>query len=326
MKWIFGFLVLSIVFSSCDNELVVIDEWKDISVVWGLLSKSDTAHYIRVEKAFLDPTTSALDIARIPDSLYYENATVSLKRVNTGQTFMLERVNGELEGYPRDAGIFAETPNYLYKIKANEINLVINEKYEFILDKGDGSPLVTAETIILPKPELRNPSAGSALPFRRNSPYTFTWNAMPNAGLFDLQLRFHYRETILDSGIVNVPKSFEWEIQNNIIENEYTLSNGIEFFNTVKANVPVKVGAVRNFESIEIILWAGGIELKKFIDLAKANDGITSTQDIPVYTNLSDGFGIFSSRNVSYNTGFLLAPQSLDSLKQGSVTKTLNFK
>src|SRR5688572_30550330 len=148
MKWIFGLLTLSIILYSCDNELVVIDEWKDIPVVWGLLNKSDTAHYIRVEKAYLDPTTSALDIARIPDSLYYENASVSLKRVNTGQIFPLERVIGELEGYPRDtfqqsdpdsAGIFAETPNYLYKIKANVINLVVGEAYEFILDRGDGT-------------------------------------------------------------------------------------------------------------------------------------------------------------------------------------------
>src|SRR5688572_11948988 len=137
MKWIFGLLTFVAILTACDNELVVTDEWEDISVVWGLLNKSDTAHYIRVEKAFLDPTTSALDIARIPDSLYYENATVSLKRVNTGQVFMLERVNGELEGYPREEGIFAETPNYLYKIKANVINLVIGEKYEFVLDKGD---------------------------------------------------------------------------------------------------------------------------------------------------------------------------------------------
>jgi hypothetical protein len=326
MKWIFGLLILSILFSSCDNELVVTDEWKDIPVVWGLLNKSDTAHYIRVEKAFLDPTTSALDIARIPDSLYYDNATVSLKRVNTGQVFMLQRVDGIAEGYPREPGIFAESPNYLYKIKANVINLVIGEKYEFILDKGDGSTPVTAQTIILPRPELRNPPVGSLLAFRRNNSYTFTWNAIPDAGIFDLKLRFYYKETILDSGIVNAPKSFEWDIATNIPDNEYTLSNGIEFFNTVKANVPAKLGAIRNFDSVEIIIWAGGVELANFIKLAKANTGITSTQDIPVYTNLSEGLGIFSSRNVSYNPGFQLAPQTLDSLKAGSVTKTLNFK
>ena len=115
MKWIFGLIVISCLITACDNELVVVDKWKDIPVVWGLLSKSDTAHYIRVEKAFLDPTTSAYDIARIPDSLYYDEAVVTLKRVNTGQVFTLERVDGDLEGYPREGGVFAEVPNYLYE-------------------------------------------------------------------------------------------------------------------------------------------------------------------------------------------------------------------
>src|SRR5688572_27152203 len=140
MKWIFGLLTLSVILYSCDNELVVTDEWKDIPVVWGLLNASDTAHYIRVEKAFLDPTTSAFDIAQIPDSLYYDNASVSLRRISSGQVFPLQRVNGDLEGYPREEGIFAETPNYLYKIKANSINLMPGELYEFILERGEGKP------------------------------------------------------------------------------------------------------------------------------------------------------------------------------------------
>src|SRR5688572_8853293 len=221
MKWIFGLLTLSVILYSCDNELVVTDEWKDIPVVWGLLNKSDTAHYIRVEKAYLDPTTSALDIARIPDSLYYENASVSLKRVDNGQIFPLQRVNGDLEGYPREGGIFAETPNYLYKIKANVINLVVGEKYQFILERNDGSAPVTAETIILPKPVLRVPSAGAMLGFKRGSQFKFMWNEMPDAGLFDLKMVFHYRERSPETNNLFVPKSFEWTIVRSLLDNDY---------------------------------------------------------------------------------------------------------
>lgn len=325
MKWIFGICIVGLLFGSCDNELVVTDQWQDIPVVWGLLNKSDTAHYIRVEKAFLDPTTSALDIARIPDSLYYETATVSLRRVNTGQTFLLQRVNGDLEGYPREGGIFAETPNYLYKIKANIINLVIGEKYEFILDRGDGTPLVTAQTIILPKPVLRNPSAGSQLSFKRNSLFTFMWNAIPDAGIFDVKLRFHYRERSPETGNVYVPKKAEWTVARNLVENEFKME-GIEFYNAIKSNVGENFEATRLFDSVDIVVWAGGKELAEFIRVTQANSGITSTQDIPSYTNLSEGIGIFSSRNVSYNTGFKLTPQSLDSLKNSVVTDLLNFQ
>src|SRR5687768_2088220 len=325
MKWIFAPLAFIVLFSSCDNELVVTEQWKDIPVVWGLLSKSDTAHYIRVEKAFLDPTTSALNIARIPDSLYYDNATVSLKRVNTGQIFPLERVIGELEGYPRDSGLFAETPNYLYKIKANVINLVVGESYEFILDRGDGKPLVTAETIILPKPVLRVPSPGSLLAFKRNQDFKFMWNPIPDAGIFEIEIVFHYGERKPATGNQFFPKEFEWTVVRNLTTNDWQI-DGVDFYNAVKSNIEVDFEATRRYDSLDINIWAGGKELLDYITILNANTGHTSTGDIPQFTNLSEGVGIFSSRNVSYNTGFQLTNQTLDSLKNSVITEDLNFQ
>ncbi|MEO5905856.1 MAG: hypothetical protein ABIQ11_03980 [Saprospiraceae bacterium] len=325
MKWIFSLVAFAFLFTSCDNELVVIDEWKDIPVVWALLNKSDTAHYIRVEKAFLDPTTSALDIARIPDSLYYDDAIVSLKRVSSGQLYQLERVDGDAEGYPREGGIFAETPNYLYKIHSSDINLVIGEEYEFILDRGDGTALVTAKTIILGKPVLRNPPPKSNLSFRTNNQFLFIWNELPNAEIFDLKFRFHYTEKTPETNNQFIPKSVEWTVGRNITDEEFDI-NGSEFYNALVANIEEDFEAMRRFDSIDIVIWAGGKELNEFIKITQANTGITSTQDIPGYTNLSEGIGIFTSRNVSYYTGFGLVQQTLDSLRNGSITNDLNFQ
>ena len=325
MKWIFGLLVLSALWTSCDNELVVTDEWKDIPVVWGLLNKSDTAHYIRVEKAFLDPNTSALNIAQIPDSLYYENATVTLKRVNTGTVFTLERVDGDLEGYPRESGIFADSPNYLYKIKANVINLVVGEEYEFSLVRSDNTAPVIARTIILPKPVLRNPSAGSKISFKRNALTTFMWNEIPDAGIFDLKFRIHYSERTPETNNQFVPKFFDWTVESGLAERE-TKVDGIDFYNRIKSNIVENIQATRVFDSLDVIVWTGGVELATFIKITQANYGLTSTQDFPRYTNLSEGLGIFSSRNVSYNTGFSVTDQTLDSLRDGVITRSLNFQ
>jgi hypothetical protein len=325
MKWIFGLVSLSFLFASCDNELVVTDQWKDIPVVWGLMSKSDTAHYIRVEKAYLDPTTSAYDIARFPDSLYYDNAVVSLKRIASGQVYTFTRVDGDVEGYPREGGIFAETPNYLYKMKANQLNLILGDEYEFTLIRNDFTDPVTAETIILPKPVLRNPPPGSLLPFKTRATYVFNWNDIPDAGIYDLQMKFHYREKSPESGNLFIPKVVEWTLAKSNPNLEYRM-DGAEFYNSIKANVKEVAGASRLFDSVDVVLWCGGKELEEFLKINQANTGITSTQDVPLYTNLSEGIGIFTSRNVSYNTGFLLTNQSLDSLKNGSITKHLNFK
>lgn len=324
MKWIFGLFGISLLFTSCDNELIVTDTWKDIPVVWGLLSASDTAHYIRVEKAFLDPTTSALDIARIPDSLYYDDAQVTLRRISSGQIYTLTRVDGNLEGYPRDSGIFAESPNYLYKIRANLLNLVPGDEYEFMLVRNDHTDPVTARTIILPKPVLRNPVPGATLGFKTNNQFLFRWNAIDQASLFDLILTIHYSERNAETGGLFLPKSFEWVIQRNLEDVQRSI-DGSEFYSAIKANVKENFEATRIFDSLDISVWAGGSELGEFIKVVQANTDITSTQDIPNYTNLSEGIGIFSSRNLVRHTGFQITTQAMDSLRNGVITKKLNF-
>jgi hypothetical protein len=324
MKWIFGLLCTALLFTSCDNELIVTDEWKDIPVVWGLLSKSDTAHYIRVEKAYLDPTTSALDIARIPDSLYYEDAVVTLRRIASGEVFTLTRVDGNLEGYPRDTGVFAEFPNYIYKISADDLNLVIRDEYEFKLQRNDHTVPVTARTIILPKPVLRAPVVGSILNFKSGSNFTFMWNELEEAGLFDIIITFHYSQRAAAPGSLYEPQTFKWVVQRNLQKREHKI-DGSEFYSAVKANIEEELGVSRIFDSLDIQIWCGGHELEEFVKITQANTGITSTQDIPSYTNLSEGLGIFTSRNVALHTGFQLGPETLDSLSEGTITKALNF-
>ncbi len=331
MKWMLGLIFTGFLFTACDNELVVTDKWKDIPIVWAFLSKSDTAVYIRVEKAFLDPNISADSIAQIADSIYYPDAVVKLKRIASGQEYTLTRVDGNLEGYPREAGAFAQFPNYLYKIKGNIINFVVGDEYQFILKRDEHSELVTAETIILPAPVLRNPSVGTSLLFKSNSDFTFSWTEIPDAGIYDLQMRFNYREKSPETGNLFIPLSVEWTIAQGLVFAEGTatpkhLMNGGEFYNSVSANIDVVPGATRIFESIDIIVWCGGKELQTYQTITLANTGITSTQEIPEFTNLSEGKGLVTSRNFSDNMGYGLHNQSLDSLKNGSITGDLNFQ
>ena len=325
MKWMISLVFAGFLFTSCDNELVVIDNWKDIPVVWGFISKSDTAHYIRVEKAFLDPITSAYVIAERPDSLYYQNATVTLQRIASGEIFPLTRVDGNLEGYPRKEGVFADAPNYLYKIKGNEIDLVVGDEYKFSLVRNGIETPVTAETIILPSPVIRNPSIGSSLLFKTNSTFNFDWTDIPDAGQFDIQMRFHYSEKSPETGNIYVPQTAEWTVVQGLVDSKYKM-DGVEFYKSINGQIEDNSEATRLIGKVDIILWAGGQELEEYITIALANTGITSTQDFPEYTNLSEGKGIFTSRNFSDNMDYGLHNQTLDSLRSGSITGHLNFQ
>ncbi|MBS1689466.1 MAG: hypothetical protein JSS96_12130, partial [Bacteroidetes bacterium] len=57
--------------SSCSEKFKVAAPYKSITVAYGLMDMSDTAHYVRIQKAFLDENKSAITMAQNPDSNYF---------------------------------------------------------------------------------------------------------------------------------------------------------------------------------------------------------------------------------------------------------------
>jgi len=171
----FLFFVFILLGFSCSNDIDLTSEWKDIPIVYGLLSKSDSVHYIRIEKSFLDDDRSALEIAQIPDSLYYPEATVQIQKINsTDDPLFYQRVDAALEGYPREDGVFATTPNYIYKMELPAgAFLEEGEEYEFVLDRGENFPIVTAQTTVISDIELTAPKTPDLDSLASESSYCF---------------------------------------------------------------------------------------------------------------------------------------------------------
>ncbi|TAK34000.1 MAG: hypothetical protein EPO28_16670 [Saprospiraceae bacterium] len=318
-------------FTSCSNDFEVSAPWKDIPVVYGLLNIQDTAHYIRVEKAFLDPSANALDIAQNPDSLYYDNALVQLEKVNTGEVFTLQKVDGNLEGYPRQSGVFANAPNWLYKIDSLTLDLHVGDSILLRIDRGNGLPEVTAGTSIIEPGQQRKPGGNEPkFSFFYNLPSIIAWSASENARIFDVKLDIRYTEYPKDNPAAFEKKSLEWKWGQGVrFENfatQYELEKqGIEFYQVMQNNIPVNPDMKRIFEGIDITIISGGFALEKYINVALANTGITGSQDIPTYTNLSEGKGVFSTINYLVTKNGILVPETRDSLKNGMFTKDLNF-
>ena len=76
---------------------------------------------------------------------------------------------------------------------------------------------------------------------------------------------------------------------------------------------------------MDMIVVSGGTEILDFVNVSSANLGITSTQDVPSYTNIPEGRGIFSSRYTTELNTITLSNQTIDSLVNGSLTSQLNF-
>ena len=314
--------------STCSNEFDLIDDWKDIPVVYGLLNPSDEVHYIRVEKAFLDPTTSALEVAQIADSLYYAEDEISVKIMDTanGETFSLNRVNGTEIGFPRNDGIFLSDPNYLYTFNGD---LIEARSYTFILNRGDDLPEVTAQFQTVKEPRISGPSVGTPLKFGRYDRETILRWFAENGKIFDVSAVIHYEESLESDQNTFEDKSIDWPIAQNILsdgESQIVFDiNHESFYRFLGENLEVK-SVRRIFRSIDIKVESAGQELFEFVSVGSANTGITSSQTIPTYTNLSEGQGVITSRNDSERQGYTLDAQARDSLQLSVYTRDLNFQ
>lgn len=107
-------LIVVIGFSACNDKLNIAAPYKNITVVYGLLNIADTAHYIRIQKAFMDENKSAIDMAKVADSSFYGALKVSVKEISAAgvllNTIPLDKVDLLNEGYPKDQGAFFQHP------------------------------------------------------------------------------------------------------------------------------------------------------------------------------------------------------------------------
>lgn len=330
MKYFLSLIFVSVLFSTCTTDFQLEAEWKSIPIVYGFVSLQDTAHYIRVEKAFLQPGGNAKDVAQIADSLYFENVTVQLKNLETGQIFDLQKVDGNLEGYQREEGTFANTPNYLYKIKATEMNLQGGEDVEIIINTGDDENLITAQTTILE--EMARKTNFPAIPLTLDAydrTITIKWSNGAETKIFDFRWTIHYQES-LPGTTEFVDKSIEWVIDDRI-ENSFDRTEGSikvvseDFYKFLAANIEEKSNISRKNLRIDFNIAGGGVEFLEYLRVSDANLGITSANQVPVYTNISDGFGIFASRSYVSETDITLSAPARDTLADGIYTKHLNF-
>ena len=313
----------------CDNELDLVSDWKEIPVLYGFLSRSDTAQYIRIEKAFLDAKTSAFVIAQNPDSLYFKDAVVQLEDISTGTRVNLTKVDGALEGYPRAAGIFATSPNYLYKIRTDDAMIFADREYRILVSDLSGRLITSAKTKVVGDVTFAFSSPPDKITFLYDNSVNIGWRTNDNTAFFyDVSMRLHVQETV-SGGSGPTEVVLEWPIEKNILrgtsKNISTFVPGVSFYKFLASKLEAKANVSRKFLYIEIQVDAGGKEIYDFLSVGEANSGITGAEYVPSYSNVDNGFGLFSSRYSLIGNNFTLSAQSIDSLKQGIYTQDLNF-
>jgi hypothetical protein len=328
--------------SACSNEVDVIGEWKEIPIVYGILRSQDTATYIRIEKAFLPPNTDALQVAQNPDSIYFAPGDIEVNLYQNGTLFAtLDRVDGALEGYPKDTGIFAQTPNILYKTRRPLIN---NGDYRLeIISRRTGLTYNSStESIDITSVLITTPTASRAVRwsfFDDNAhvlnDVKFDWREPSNADIYDLTIKINYAEFEVNASEgeiagTRVYKTLSWRpvsnyIPDGIVERQI---NGESFYRFLARELPAVTGTQlrRCAVNMDVRLDMGGEDLALYIKAGNANSGVVGGLfPVKPYSNIEGGYGVFSSTYYVERLNIPFDQDVFNYLRTGDITSELGF-
>ena len=292
------FLILPLLFS-CETDFDVNANWKDVTIVYGLIDPNNEDQLIKINKAYLGQG-DAIQMASISDSTNYDpsNLIVKIHRVreqvfNTYDTLSTVVLTDTV--LDKDDGLFSTDDNIIYTFKKPSSFYNTNSIYLLeILNLSSGQK-VTSETEIInsfsfeslnPSFEwgLYNGELADSLRFRTKN---IEWQNSKNGVIYQLDILINY----LESGTVN---SLSWS--QPIVE--YSSGNmslkikGDQFFQFLENNLDNNT--TKQFLNLDLVMTIGTQDLKTYIDVNQPFSGIV--QERPVFSNIDNGVGLFSSR------------------------------
>jgi hypothetical protein len=322
--------------ASCDNELDVTAEYKEIGIIYSLINPGEAEHVVRIQKAFLGDG-NALVMAENPDSTYYGDILdVKLIQIKNGAeitTIPLTRFTGQ----DKEEGDFPVSPNILYKTngevldKSSEYKIVVKN-----LETGNEfwAQTVLVDTVKIVKPSVTNNSDIRWVIKNGNNPAEYNdviieYAVSSKAEIYSYTIRFNFIETNVSNGQIT-SKSIDWVFGNDYVfetngaPNITHAINGEDFYRFVAQKLNPDNTVQRTAGTLDFIVSGGSEVLANYININSSTTSILTT--IPLYTNVNNGLGIFASRFVTTSPNKPLGVFSLDSLKNGKYTKDLGFQ
>lgn len=329
MKFFTGFItaIFSFIVISCSTDFDITADWKDITIVYGLLNQNDSIHYIKINKAFLGESNALVMAQNSDSSSYGNNIDVRLEEWSNG--FHINTLNFDTTTiFNKLPGDFYYPNQILYKTKANLNNSSV---YKLIIYNKITKKTISSQTALIKPFTIEKPNPLQQINFASINPLEVKWNSAINGKLYQITIRFYYIETDLVTNI-STQKYVDWilgsKTSNNSLGGEVlTLSyNGESFFENISHKIPINPNVKRFEGKVEFIFTVAGEDFNTYMELNKPVSSIV--QEKPQYTNITNGIGLFSCRydNSVDNPRLLnLTARSSDSLKNGRFTNQLGF-
>ena len=356
-KFLFPLLALVALFflPACSEKFDVAAPYKSVTVVYGLLDRNDTAHYIRIQKAFLDNNKSALVMAKEVDSNTFANLNVRVARISmngnaiASDTVHLTRVDLNVEGYPKQAGTFFNAPNYAYKFKSaldpayiyriivtNPATGEVDSADAPVIDDRNGGPFYVYyidDTASHPTLDFSSTASLSTITLtgRYTPPNNFSFNGSTTpVAAVQAFIRFHWVDSNVSTGATTA-KYFDHNIGYIFLNGtgfSYDVKN-TELYNAINSGIGIAPAFTdRLMDRCELIFYLGTTDFYNYITVQSLQGtGLTGNEIQPTYTNIKgqNVLGLYTSRGL--RSGYItISPNTIESLKTSPLVEGVRIK
>ena len=328
---IFSVFCFSCLLNSCKTEFSTVAPYKEMISVYGLIEQQQNINYIRINRVF-QTEGNAYDAAQVDDSVNFKQGELSvvLEKYRNGvlsatfplsDTVLTTLPAGDFNSNQRLWVCYSKLASFgsggtdegftiSYKLKVH--NNITGKDFtgetkmvqDAIVDAAAGGPLSGVSI------GLTNP----------NFPVKLAMFNPQYGKLNNMTVRFFYQEfPNVNDTTVYTDKIVDWNLGNQVVEN-VNLTNtsvkdqfmGEDFYRFLTTVIQPNPNIwARRARYVQIIFTSCGEEFQLFTEVNSPSN--TIVQEKPVYSNITDGVGVFSSRS-RYFKKLNLTPASIDKL------------
>lgn len=322
-KYLLSLSLLTILFTSCKDDIDLASDSKASAVVYGLLDASDSVHMIKINRAFVSNGNS-LDIAQIPDSNYFNDVTATVTEIINGVAGRVWTLHDTLVQNKQSGAFFAPEQKIYTFSTSTSAPLIANTstEYELNVNINQGEFMVQGRTKLVSGMAIQSPTGVNSYAFAKSNVSTLGYDrttikfATGTAKVADVSLKIVYDEY---QGANVTTKSFDWKVSEMGPDALKGLStqvaaDGETFYRLVEKNVvPNTLVTRRRINAIVLTVTGGSEELQNYIEINKPST--TLAQNKPTYTNLTATndrrvLGLFSSRQTKVLTKIEYEPSA----------------
>lgn len=334
MKKLIGSIAAVLVLIGCDNEIDINAEYKDITVMYGLLDPKLDTNYVRIQRGYLGEEAASASYG-ISDSLYYDSSEIDvfIREYNPNATAFNQEVRLVYDNHiPLDSGIYTTEGHHLYRVP-DGFDISSSREYEVIVRRNDGTE-ASARTGVVGKIDIRRPL--SIITARLFDGRIEFWIDQETTGnnpeattkmiAYQPIIYFHYKEVDQAAGTEEFKTAtIRLPLEENPFDQIEILYSSSQLYAALADRIekdPSK-NTLRFFQGMDIEIIGASEDMMTFIELSKPSTGVN--QNRPQFEQVENGTGILSSRTFARRNDILLQQTIYDRLLETGIVCDLNF-